>query len=249
MSHLSSPQSRDAPDAAATSSPSRGLTPLRERLRDSAARSGDAGGNSPRSPGGVPTSSKAGARRLTDGKEAPAGSDGALVGPPPPNPFSPQGFLKALEDMSAPVRDFFTRSVLPMTLVPIPTFLDEREMLRNRLLELEDRLAGVEESSASEAKALKLALSKAESALEASKLERAKSAVETMRHWRQHRKEVEQLRADQAALLAAVSDLKAARQEAAQLRVERDAARQQAESLAARVAQLEGQLKAAAGRR
>lgn len=246
---VSSLNTRDAPDAA-TSSPTRGLTPLRERLRESAAR--DAGSNSPRSPaGGAPT--KTSSRRLTDGKEAPAGSEGALVGlrngPPPPNPFSPQGFLKALEDMSAPVRDFFSRSVLPMTLVPIPTFLDEREMLRNRLHELEDRLAGVEESTSSEAKALKLALAKAESALEASKLERAKSAVETMRHWRQHRKEVEQLRADQAALLAAVSDLKAARQEAAQLRVERDAARQQAESLAAKVAQLEAQLKAANGRR
>jgi hypothetical protein len=249
---MSSPSStRDAPDAA-TSSPSRGVTPLRERLRESAAAR-DAGSNSPRSPAGAaPTSKPGSSRRLTDGKEAPAGSEGALVGrngPPPPNPFSPQGFLRALEDMSAPVRDFFSRGVLPMTLVPIPTFLDEREMLRNRLHELEDRLAGVEESSSSEAKALKLALAKAESALEASKLERAKSAVETMRHWRQHRKEVEQLRADQAALLAAVSDLKAARQEAAQLRVERDVARLQAESLAAKVAQLEAQLKAEKGRR
>lgn len=168
--------------------------------------------------------------------------------PSAPNPFTPGGFLRILEDMSAPVRDFFSRTVLPMTLVPIPTFLDEREMLRARLQELEGKLHDVEENSSAEVKALKLALAKAESALEASKLERAKSAVETMRHWRQHRKEVEKLKDDQAALLAAVSDLKTARQEAAQLRVERDAARAQAEMLAARVAVLEGQLAQARSR-
>jgi hypothetical protein len=121
-------------------------------------------------------------------------------------------------------------------------------MLRARLQELEGKLHDVEENSSAEVKALKLALAKAESALEASKLERAKSAVETMRHWRQHRKEVEKLKDDQAALLAAVSDLKTARQEAAQLRVERDAARAQAEMLAARVAVLEGQLAQARSR-
>ncbi len=140
------------------------------------------------------------------------------------------------------MREFFSRNVLPMTLVPIPTFLDEREMLRTRLHELEGRLRGVEEASAGEVKELKLALARAESALENSKLERAKAAVETMKHWRTHRKEVEKLREDQAALLAAVSDLKQARIEAATLRAERDAARAQAETLAGRVATLEAQL-------
>ena len=183
-------------------------------------------------------------RRLTDGP-ATAEEDDALVVhgvAPAPNPFTPAGFLRTLEDLSAPVRDFFARNVLPVTLVPIPTFLDEREMLRRRLAELEARLRGVEQSSANEVKELRVALSRAESALEGSKLERARAAVETMKHWRSHRAEVEQLREDQAALLASLGELKQARLEVATLRAERDAARAQAETLAGRVAALEAQL-------
>ena len=141
----------------------------------------------------------------------------------------------AAQDFSSPVRDFFSKNVLGVALVPIPTFLDEREMLRARLHELEERLRNVEAAASGEIRELKAALAKAESALEASKLERARSAVETMKHWRQHRKEVEKLRDDQSALMASVGDLRAVRAEADKLRAERDAA-------VARVAALEAQL-------
>lgn len=141
----------------------------------------------------------------------------------------------AAQDFSSPVRDFFSKNVLGMTLVPIPTFLDEREMLRARLRELEDRLRSVEAANGGEIRELKALLAKAESALEASKLERARSAVDTMKHWRQHRREVEKLRDDQAALMASVGDLRTVRADAERLRGERDAA-------VARVAALEAQL-------
>lgn len=139
------------------------------------------------------------------------------------------------QDFSSPLRDFFTKNVLGVALVPIPTFLDEREMLRARLHELEERLRNVESATGGEIRELKAALAKAESALEASKLERARSAVETMKHWRQHRREVEKLRDDQSALMASVGDLRTVRAEADKLRAERDAA-------ISRVAQLEAQL-------
>jgi chromosome segregation ATPase len=107
--------------------------------------------------------------------------------------------------------------------------------LRARLHELEERLRNVEAATSGEIRELKAALAKAESALEASKLERARSAVETMKHWRQHRREVEKLRDDQGALMASVGDLRAVRAEADKLRAERDAA-------TSRVAALEAQL-------
>lgn len=142
---------------------------------------------------------------------------------------------RGAQDFSSPLRDFFTKNVLGVALVPIPTFLDEREMLRARLHELEERLRNVESATGGEIRELKAALAKAESALEASKLERARSAVETMKHWRQHRREVEKLRDDQSALMASVGDLRTVRAEADKLRAERDAA-------ISRVAQLEAQL-------
>ncbi len=133
------------------------------------------------------------------------------------------------------MRDFFSKNVFSVSLVPIPTFLDEREMLRARLRELEERLHKLEASSADTIRELRAAVARAEGALEASKLERAKSAVETMKHWRQHRREVEKLRDDQGALMASVGDLGAVRSEA-------DAARRERDAALARVATLEAQL-------
>jgi hypothetical protein len=137
--------------------------------------------------------------------------------------------------MTSPMRDFFAKNILSVSLVPIPTFLDEREMLRNRLHELEERLRNVEVANSAEIRELRASVARAEAALEGSKLERAKSAVETMKHWRQHRREVEKLRDDQGALMASVGDLRAVRAEAERYRQERDEA-------LARVAVLEAQL-------
>lgn len=98
-------------------------------------------------------------------------------------------------------------------MVPIPVFLDERDMLRRRLTETEERARQAAARSAEEAAALRAALAKAEEALETAKLERARAAVETMRHWRTHRREVELLREQQGELLDLVVELEATRRE------------------------------------
>ena len=98
-------------------------------------------------------------------------------------------------------------------MVPIPQFLDEREILRRRLAETEERARQAAARSAEEVVALRAALAKAEGALESAKLERARATVETMRHWRTHRREVEALREQQGELLDLVAELEGARRE------------------------------------
>lgn len=113
------------------------------------------------------------------------------------SPLDPKLLVSGIESVSNNVFGFFQQT-FTIPFQNLPKFFDDREVLKSHIFRLDGEMKGLQQQ-----------LVLAEHALEATKAERARSAADTMRHWRQHRREVEKLKEDQAELLTGLQELRA----------------------------------------